>query len=262
MTTTAFETFFGVPEFDEKNEKLGVIDNLNYLKSLSVEEFTFRKKWEEIRYLLNENTKQNAGRIKGKIWTPTNLEDLEKTIRELTDLRPVIIPVEKSEDKEDWDIMRYFVSTAEYNQAPGRYIRYSIIDENTGKFLGISAIASDVISISDRDTYIGWTSDNRLKDKRLANSAIGTTIVPTQPFGYNFLGGKLIASLLSTKAVRDYWKETDKDGKDILVGLTTTSLYGSNSMYNGIPYWHKCGSSHGKIPIKPDKSYINYGMIG
>jgi hypothetical protein len=35
--------------------------------------------------------------------------------------------------------------------------------------------------------------------------------------------------------------------------MTTTSLYGSYSMYNSLKWWHKCGSSTGKILIKPDE---------
>jgi len=71
----------------------------------------------------------------------------------------------------------------------------------------------------------------------------------TQPFGYNFLGGKLVASLLTTKVVSDTWF---KMYNNVLAGLTTTSLYGSESMYNSIPFWKKLGSSTGAIGIKPD----------
>ena len=84
---------------------------------------------------------------------------------------------------------------------------------------------------------------------KLKNIAIGSVIVPTQPFGFNFLGGKLIASLTTSKYVREIWK---KKYGDILAGITTTSLYGSASMYNSIPYWKKLGMSKGKISIKPD----------
>ncbi len=73
----------------------------------------------------------------------------------------------------------------------------------------------------------------------------------TQPFGFNFLGGKLMACLVTSKTVQDTWKQLYSQ---TLVGMTTTSLYGSYSMYNSIPWWHKCGTSSGKIPIKPDQS--------
>jgi hypothetical protein len=117
--------------------------------------------------------------------------------------------------------------------------------------LGVVSISSDVIAITDRDNYIGWTDENRLQDKKLANSAIGSCIMSTQPFGYNFLGGKLVAALVTSSKVREIWKKLYGQS---LVGITTTSLYGSYSMYNSLKWWHKCGSSAGKMMIKPDDS--------
>ena len=63
------------------------------------------------------------------------------------------------------------------------------------------------------------------------------------------LGGKLIASMTTSSNVREQWK---KDYGDILTGITTTSLYGIHSQYNGIPLWKTLGESNGKILIKPD----------
>jgi hypothetical protein len=54
--------------------------------------------------------------------------------------------------------------------------------------LGIASIASDFNSIGDRDTFIGWTADQRASGK-LNCTAIGSTIVPTQPA----IGAKLQA---------------------------------------------------------------------
>jgi hypothetical protein len=110
-------------------------------------------------------------------------------------------------------------------------------------------MSSDVITITDRDKYIGWTADDKLKKKRLAHSAIGSCIMSTQPFGYNFLGGKLIAALVTAETVRNAWQALYDQ---LLVGITTTSLYGSYSMYNSLKWWHKCGASAGKMSIKPD----------
>ena len=63
-----------------------------------------------------------------------------------------------------------------------------------GKVLELITIGSDVVAIQCRDEKIGWSSDNKFKQKKINNSAM-PTIVPTQPLGYNFLGTKLIASL-------------------------------------------------------------------
>ena len=62
-----------------------------------------------------------------------------------------------------------------------------------------------------------------------------SSIVPVQPFGYNLLGGKLLACISTGEGVRECWKDKYKD---TLVGNTTTSLYGDYSMYNSIPIWN------------------------
>ena len=43
----AFEDFFDEVKFDYEKEKKKFIDNLNFLKKMSVQEITLYKKWEE-----------------------------------------------------------------------------------------------------------------------------------------------------------------------------------------------------------------------
>ena len=67
--------------------------------------------------------------------------------------------------------------------------------------------------------------------------------MPTQPLGYSFTGGKLLAYLCLSDDVQRLWKE--KYG-DTLVGVTTTSLYGKAkantlSQYDGLKYWKRMG---------------------
>jgi hypothetical protein len=248
----------GEDAFDISVNKKKVLDNLMWLKSLKVEEFTFRKKWEEMQ-LLTLFIKEFANQAKAQIWSPTDLNDEELTIKEITNLQPVVKVVNNEYYERLWTTLRYYCSSAEYNQAPGRFIKFLMVDEVSEKVLGICSIASDVICISDRDKYIGWTPENKLKNKMLRYSAIGTTIVPTQPFGSNFLGGKLVAALVTSGVVRNEWehpgiKAEANPGK--LVGMTTTSLYGGFSMYNSLKWWKPVGMTKGKIAIKPyEKGY-------
>jgi hypothetical protein len=102
-----------------------------------------------------------------------------------------------------------------------------------------------------RDNYIGWSKDNKFKDGKLNHTTIASTIVCTQPLGYNFLGGKLVAMMTTVPEVREFWKQ--KYGQT-LVAVGTTSLYGIHSQYNGIPHFKTLGESAGKISIKPDDS--------
>jgi len=113
------------------------------------------------------------------------------------------------------------------------------------------SLGSDVTSIKVRDDYIGWKKENKFEQHKLNHTAIASTIVCVQPLGFNMLGGKLIAALSTCSDVRNQWKN---DYDDMLVGLTTTSLYGAHSQYNGIPHWKTLGESAGKIMIKPDDS--------
>lgn len=245
--------FTNAPEFNFNEERSKLVASLDKLKSMSVQEFTFYKKWEELQQFRNGEIADVAEKVEERIWRIYDPNDEELTIKQIEELEPEIILVRDTDEKyyDVWNYLRYFCHTMEFSQNPGRFLRFLVLDKKTRKYLGVMSVASDVIIITDRDKYIGWTSDNKLKDKRLAHSAIGSCIMATQPFGYNFLGGKLMACLVTNKTVQNVWKELYNE---VLVGMTTTSLYGSYSMYNNIPWWHKCGSSAGKILIKPDQS--------
>ena len=249
MSKDTIDLFLEENSFDYESEKSKFITNMDKLKSMSVEESVFYKKWMEIKGYRDYMPKSEE--VKAKIWRPANINDKDRTMAEIKFLKPRIFYVEPTNKvhMEDWLMIRVFSHTMAYEQTPGRFIRFLVIDDNSQKYLGAISISNDVMALTCRDNYIGWTSDNRIKDKLLIHSAIGSCIMGTQPFGYNFLGGKLVASLILSQYVRDTWKKVV--GKSLL-GMTTTSLYGPNSMYCGIPYWHGCGCSAGKISIKPD----------
>jgi hypothetical protein len=243
------QEYFGIESFDFGTNKKKLVDNLNFLKSMSVEEQTFYKKWLEVQNYRNVANKLNT--IKARIWRPTDFNNETLTVKEIENCQPELVYVETKQQNEDWTLLRIFVSTFEFSQTPGRFLKFLIVDKNKPEtpYIGVLAVSSDVITITDRDNYIGWNSDNKIKDKKLAHSAIGSSIISTQPFGYNFLGGKLAAAMVVSSGVRDLWK---KLYNQTLVGMTTTSLYGSYSMYNSLKWWHKCGTSAGKVAIKPD----------
>lgn len=240
--------FFDVPELSIDDAKERFIKNMDMLKTMPVQEQTLYKKWKEIKGYYS--SKVDASRVvKAKIWTPTDIMNKEHTVKEIRALKPRIrYVVPKSSDELDWLMLRVFSHTMEFDQNPGRFLKFLVYDESTGKYLGAASLGSDVIAITCRDEWIGWSKDIRLKGK-LNNSAIGTCIMATQPFGYNFLGGKLVASLLTTKVVADTWERLYNNK---LAGLTTTSLYGGHSMYQRIPFWKEMGNSKGAIAIKPD----------
>jgi hypothetical protein len=77
---------------------------------------------------------------------------------------------------------------------------------------------------------------------------MGFNIVPVQPFGYNYLGGKLMAAICNSHAVRRML-DTKYDTEFCL--FETTSLYGNlkgASMYDGMrPYLRYKGDTQSKF---------------
>src|SRR3954469_23094619 len=62
-------------KFDFEKEKQAVITNLKYLKSLEVEEFTFLKKFEEIRECADYGMLEKTGQYKNNIWSSTDINN-------------------------------------------------------------------------------------------------------------------------------------------------------------------------------------------
>jgi len=224
--------------------------HMEMLKQQDVYEHTLYKKWKEAQDYQRLINRSEV--VKAKIWVPTDIRNVEQTEQELRDLRPRICYVNPDTDNrlmDDWLMLRIFCHTMAFEQNPGRFLRFIVYDDVTEKYLGCGSIGSDVISIRVRDQWIGWSFDQRVKSGRLNNSTIATCIMACQPLGYNFLGGKLVAALMTDDPVADAWEQAT-DHK--LVGLTTTSLYGTESMYNSMPWWKKLGATQGKIYLKPD----------
>ena len=247
----SFDNFFEEvkEEFNYEEKKKEFINNLDMLKSMSVEEQTLYKKWQEFNKdekLMSQITSLDV--ISNQLWKPTDINNLEQTIQEINDMEPI---VEYTQDNAKWTLLRQGISSMEFVANPGRNIKFYVKDKVSNKYLGVICMGSDVTSLGSRDEYIGWTRDNKFKDGKLNHTAIGTSIIATQPLGYNFLGGKLVSALVTCSTIRDKWQEMYNE---TLVGATTTALYGIHSQYNGIPHWKTLGETKGKISIKPDDS--------
>jgi len=250
-----FDNFFDEEKFDFDAERKKFIGNLDYLKSMSVQEQTLYKKWMEFNADVYSMTQKASKfkRINNSLWMPSDINNKEQTIKEIEALEPYVEMLEQgnAKDNETWTLVRKLIHTMEFTANPGRNIKFFIKDKPTGKLLGVVCLGSDVTSLGARDKFIGWSKDNKFKDGKLKHTSIGTTICCAQPLGYNFLGGKLVAALVTTSVVRDAWK---KLYGQTLIGLSTTSLYGIHSMYNSIPLWKTLGESTGRVALKPDDS--------
>ena len=242
------------PEFDFETQKRLLIENMDYLSSMSVEEQTLYKKWVELQEPNMIRDKSQIASMYDIQWAPTDINNLEQTIKEIEELEPYVEILEDTKEAGKWTHIRKMIHTMSFVANPGRNVKINVKDRKSGKLLGQISLASDVTSMAVRDNYIGWTKDDKFKKGKLNHTTIASTIVCTQPLGYNFLGGKLIAMMTMVPEVREFWKE--KYGQT-LIGVGTTSLYGIHSQYNGIPHFKTLGESAGKISIKPDDKFYD-----
>ena len=115
----------------------------------------------------------------------------------------------------------------------GRQIMMGIKETNSNKYIGFIRMASPVLAIKPRNEYFGEKVVATQVNRSMINGAI---IVPVQPFGYNCLGGKLLALIACSHEVRNMLKE--KYGEKIeTCFMETTSLYGDLkgvSQYDGL----------------------------
>lgn len=120
---------------------------------------------------------------------------------------------------------------------PGKNMRYVVYEKNTNKILGFIRLSSPVMFMKPRNTLLGRPLQTTVSEEmsRFNKSVImGFVIVPTQPFGFNYLGGKLLAAICCTHEVREDINRTyDAD----ICMFETTSLYGTSksaSQYDGM----------------------------
>ena len=242
------------PVFDFESEKAKLKENMDYLMTMSVQEQTLYKKWVELQEPNMIQAKSQIASYYDLQWKPTDINNKELTIKEIESLDPYVEIVEDPKESTKWAAVRRMIHTMDFTANPGRNVKINVKDRVSGKLLGQISLASDVTAMGVRDNFIGWTKDNKFVDGKLNNTTIASTIVCTQPLGYNFLGGKLIAMMTTVPEVREYW---NSKYKNILIAVGTTSLYGIHSQYNGIPLFKTLGESAGKISLKPDDKFYD-----
>lgn len=247
---STYDDNFDAPSDDEL--KKAVIADLTVVSAMTVEEYTLYQKWMEVHHKyplsdglfgaeLNGEDERDIRLIKENIWIPESPEDYLK-------LEPRMV-FSNGDLAENWNTIRTFTSTMKNNNNIGRNMNYIVQDEVTGKYLGVVCISSDFLDLTPRDQFIGWSRDIKTNQSMINHTAIGSTIVPLQPLGYNYMGGKLLALLCLCDEVQNRWKELYND---TLVGVTTTSLYGKNkahglSQYDRLTHWKKMGYTSGSV---------------
>lgn len=122
----------------------------------------------------------------------------------------------------------------------GRRLRYLVKDKNNDKIVGIFGLADPVFALKDRDNYIGWDRETKIKNLKCLMDGFVIGAIP--PYN-NILGGKLVASLVSSSRVYKDFRNKYFNTKALISGrifkkniaaITTTSAYGRSSMYDRI----------------------------
>ena len=249
---------------DELRER--TIKELTYVSAMDVKEYTLFQKWCEVqekyptvtvndlwegetKVLADEKQRRAIAEVKSNFWMQNDPDDYLK-------LEPELVYTNKEEDlPELWNTIRTFSSTMKNNSNIGRNLNFVVRDKNTKKYLGVICISSDFLDLTPRDNFIGWSREKKTQGAMINHTAIGSTIVPLQPLGFNYVGGKLLALLCLSTPVQELW---EKLYGDKLVSVTTTSLYGKTkagglSQYDNLDFWQPMGFTSGSVSFEPLK---------
>ena len=137
---------------------------------------------------------------------------------------------------------------------PGRELRWIVYEKNSQKIVGFIRFGSPVINSKPRNQWLGEPANLSIFNR---HACMGFAIVPSQPFGYNYLGGKLLALLCVSHFARE---EVSKVFEKDIALFETTSLYGSTtsaSQYDGLkPFIRYKGLTDSKfLPLLHNEAF-------
>ena len=226
-------TLWAADEFIQYFSKMGNIeDYLRYVKKETVKSYSALTSFED--EFLNEDIHPN---------------DMEFDIRFVGDRFQNSLP-------QDYYKTMLGAVSSHNNETniPGRELRWMVYEKNTNKVIGFIRFGSPTINSKPRNLWLGKPANLTLMNR---HTAMGFVIVPSQPFGYNYLGGKLLALLCCSHFAREtISKVFDKD----IALFETTSLYGSTtsaSQYDGLkPFMRYKGLTESKFtPLLHDDAF-------
>tara|TARA_Y100001963_G_scaffold27196_2_gene37069 strand:- start:3887 stop:4999 length:1113 start_codon:yes stop_codon:yes gene_type:complete len=146
---------------------------------------------------------------------------------------------------ETFDTLLEMTASFSPDENPGKTMKLIIKETNTDKIVGFVRFGSPLINSKPRNDFLGGVPDLEIFNKR---AIMGFNIVPVQPFGFNYLGGKLLAAMCCSHFAR---RKLDKKYDTEFCLFETTSLYGNikgASMYDGLrPYLRYKGDTQSKF---------------
>jgi len=181
---------------------------------------------------------------------------LEDEIFQDYDMPPNDMDIEVTQiDNQTFDALLEKTASFSPDNAPGKQLKLVIKEKKTNTVLGFIKLGSPLINSKPRNNYLGDTPDLKIFNKR---AIMGFIIVPVQPFGFNYLGGKLLALICCSHKVREMLVE--KYDTEFCL-FETTSLYGNikgMSMYDGLkPFLRYRGDTESKfVPTLGEEAYF------
>lgn len=126
--------------------------------------------------------------------------------------------------------------------------RFYFVVKNHNQIIGFIRINSPVICLSNRNKLFETVLTPNQINQHMLN---GSVIVPVQPFGYNYLGGKLLTMVCISNEMTEILRQKTPD----YCFFETTSLYGSLkhvSQYDGLePFVKYNGLTQSDMLIYP-----------
>ena len=171
---------------------------------------------------------------------------LEDDMFQNYDMHPEDMDIEVTRiDNQTFNAMLEKVASFSPDQAPGKELKLVVKEKNTNTMLGFIKLGSPIINSKPRNNYLGDVPELTIFNQR---AIMGFVIVPIQPFGFNYLGGKLLALICTSHKVREMLN--DKYDTEFCL-FETTSLYGNikgGSAYDGMrPYLRYKGDTQSKF---------------
>jgi|TARA_B110000908_G_C10211559_1_gene430529 hypothetical protein len=135
------------------------------------------------------------------------------------------------------------------DENPGKTLKVVVKEKTTNTIVGFIRYGSPLINSKPRNDFLGGMPDLDIFNHR---AIMGFNIVPAQPFGFNCLGGKLLAAICCSHDTR---RILNKKYNNEFCLFETTSLYGNlktanggASMYDGMrPYLRFTGFTESKF---------------
>jgi hypothetical protein len=186
---------------------------------------------------------------------------LEDDMFQSYDMYPDDMDIEVTRiDNQTFNAMLEKVASFSPDQAPGKELKLVVKEKNTNTMLGFIKLGSPIINSKPRNNYLGDVPELTIFNQR---AIMGFVIVPVQPFGFNYLGGKLLALICTSHKVREMLNE--KYDTEFCL-FETTSLYGNikgMSMYDGLkPFLRFKGDTESKfVPTLGEEAYASCKKI-